>query len=748
MMVEVTDNVDQSKIGATSRRRADSMLLLISKALKPLFTAFVLWSLMALFSLYSNSYSLLDAYSIAYQESQVLRPLLILAILLGCFKIIGHILPQVPAVFDNSTLVIRKPIERIPAYVRKQIGLFVKIGLVVLILASGINNIRNSSSYAALNEGLRQMPVYIPMFSIQGMLALLFFVAQFLLLFAVLSRGGIYVYLPDEVKTKFTDVWGQEAVVSKVKEMVQFVKEPELIESLGGHVPGGMLLWGPPGTGKTLIAEAIAGETSVPFVLVEPAAFQNMFVGIGPLRVKMLYKKLRKLSNIYGGVVVFFDEADVLGSRGAAVAKFEANALDPRVNKLMMPKIGGGGDPGILNAILASMQGVRTPKGFMSKLRRSMGLPAKHPKKYRIMHVMATNMPDSLDPALLRPGRIDRVFKVGYPSYEGRRRTYQGYLDKVSHNLTPGQIQSIALMTPNASGAVIKDLVNEALISAMRSGRKVIEWTDMLVAKRYKEFGPSEGVDYVHYEQHSVAIHESCHALVAWRLRKTLTIDTVTIEKGGTYLGLVSSIPTAELYTKWGKEYRIDIAVCLASLAGERFFYGDSTSGVSGDLETATSLATSMIGAWGIGKSISAVAREVDPKSGVVAEVEQLLQEVYDEVLEIIRKDRHLVLSLAHTLECRKTLSGADARAILELSPGYDVDGRIYDSGNAAEILEKYHADIVESKQTGNELQVLADDLYLLMHDSTKVREWPKPSVSSFIENGENKSTERGADTV
>ena len=580
------------------------------------------------------------------------------------------------------------------------------------------------------------------------MLALLFFVAQFLLLFAVLSRGGIYVYLPDEVKTKFTDVWGQEAVVSKVKEMVQFVKEPELIESLGGHVPGGMLLWGPPGTGKTLIAEAIAGETSVPFVLVEPAAFQNMFVGIGPLRVKMLYKKLRKLSNIYGGVVVFFDEADVLGSRGAAVAKFEANALDPRVNKLMMPKIGGGGDPGILNAILASMQGVRTPKGFMSKLRRSMGLPAKHPKKYRIMHVMATNMPDSLDPALLRPGRIDRVFKVGYPSYEGRRRTYQGYLDKVSHNLTPGQIQSIALMTPNASGAVIKDLVNEALISAMRSGRKVIEWTDMLVAKRYKEFGPSEGVDYVHYEQHSVAIHESCHALVAWRLRKTLTIDTVTIEKGGTYLGLVSSIPTAELYTKWGKEYRIDIAVCLASLAGERFFYGDSTSGVSGDLETATSLATSMIGAWGMGKSISAVAREVDPKSGVVAEVEQLLQEVYDEVLEIIRKDRHLVLSLAHTLECRKTLSGADARAILELSPGYDVDGRIYDSGNAAEILEKYHADIVESKQTGNELQVLADDLYLLMHDSTKVREWPKPSVSSFIENGENKSTERGADTV
>lgn len=741
-----TESMNPGKPAAVDRQRGDSMLLLVFKALKPLYTAFVLWSLMALFSLYGNSYSLLDAYSIAYQESQVLRPLLLLAILLGCFKIIGHILPQVPVALDNGTLVVRKPIERIPVYVRKQIGLFVKIGLIVLVLASGINNIRNSSSYAALNEGFRQMPVYIPMFGIQGVLMLVFFVAQFLLLFAVLSRGGIYVYFPEEVKTNFTDVWGQDTVVSKVKEMVQFIKEPELIESLGGHVPGGLLLWGPPGTGKTLIAEAIAGETSVPFVLVEPAAFQNMFVGIGPLRVKMLYKKLRKLSNIYGGVVVFFDEADVLGSRGAAVTKFEANALDPRVNKLMMPRIGGGGDPGILNAILASMQGVRTPKGFMSKLRRSMGLPAKHPKKYRIMHVMATNMPDSLDPALLRPGRIDRVFKVGYPSYEGRQRTYQGYLDKVSHSLTPGQVQSIALMTPNASGAVVKDIVNEALISAMRSGRKTIEWTDMLVAKRYKEFGPSEGVEYVPYEQHSVAIHESCHALVAWRLRKTLTIDTVTIEKGGTYLGLVSSIPTAELYTKWGKEYRIDIAVCLASLAGERLFFEDSTSGVSGDLETATSLATSMISAWGMGKNISAVAREVDPKSGVVAEVEQLLQEVYDEVLEIIRKDRHLILALAHTLECRKTLSGADARAILELSPGHDVDGRIYDSGKAAAVLEKYHADVVGSRQTGNGSEVLADDLYLLIQDSTAVHEWPSPSISPLAEDIMKLSPERDAD--
>jgi len=725
----MTNGVDESKqTGKPGGRAADSMLLLVGRSLKPLYAAFVLWSLMALFSMYASRYSLLDAYSIAYGESMVLRPLLLIAVVLGCFKIIGHIVPQVPATLEASTMRVRKPVERIPAYVRKQISFLTKLILAVLVLAAGVNNIRNSPSYSALNDGFRQMPAFIPLYAIQGILMLVFFVAQFLLLFAVLSRGGIHVYLPEEVKTGFADVWGQDAVVEKIKEMVQFIREPEVIESLGGHVPGGMLLWGPPGTGKTLMAEAMAGETSVPFVMVEPAAFQNMFVGIGPLRVKMLYKKLRKLSNVYGGVVVFFDEADVLGSRGAAAGFQTKNSDGATVNKLMMPRIGGGGDPAILNTILASMQGLRTPTGLMHKIRRALGLPAVHPKRYRIMHVMATNRPDALDPALLRPGRIDRIFKVGYPSYEGRLRTYQGYLDKVSHGLTDGQVKSIALMTPNASGAVIKDIVNEALIAAMRTGRRSIEWTDMLVAKRYKEFGPSEGVEYVPYEQHSVAVHESCHALIAWRLRKNLTIDTVTIEKGSNYLGLVSSIPNAELHTKWGKEYRVDIAVCLASLAGERLFYGDSTSGVSEDLETATNLATSMVSAWGMGENISAGKREPDPKSGVVQEVEDLLKGVYEEVSRMIQEDRHLVLALAHTLECRKTLSGADARAILELSPGYDVDGRIYDNANARTILEKYHADIVESRITGNPPETLADGLYLLIHEGEQDREWPTPA--------------------
>ena len=141
-------------------------------------------------------------------------------------------------------------------------------------------------------------------------------VGQFVAIFWFLSRGGVDTYYPDDIKTRFSDVWGQDPVLERVKENVMFLEDPEKIESKGGHVPSGILLWGPPGTGKTLMAEAVAGETGKPFVFVDPGAFTNMFFGVGILKVKSLFRKLRKLALRYGGVIVFFDEADTLGNRG------------------------------------------------------------------------------------------------------------------------------------------------------------------------------------------------------------------------------------------------------------------------------------------------------------------------------------------------------------------------------------------------------------------------------------------------
>ena len=139
---------------------------------------------------------------------------------------------------------------------------------------------------------------------------------QFVAIFWFLSRGGVEIYYPDDIKTRFTDVWGQDHVLDRVKENMVFLESPEAIEEKGGYVPGGILLWGPPGTGKTLMAEAVAGETGKPYVFVDPGAFINMFMGVGILKVKSLFRKLRKLALRYGGVIVFFDEADSLGNRG------------------------------------------------------------------------------------------------------------------------------------------------------------------------------------------------------------------------------------------------------------------------------------------------------------------------------------------------------------------------------------------------------------------------------------------------
>src|SRR4029079_16402963 len=201
------------------------------------------------------------------------------------------------------------------------------------------------------------------------------------------------------------------------------------------------------------------------------------------------------------------------------------------------------------------------------------------------------------------------IYKVGYPSKAGRIRTYEGYVDKVPHEITPEQLDKLATITPYATGPTIKDLVNEALITAIRDGRDTITWPDVVKAKQLKELGPPEDVEYIERERHAVAVHEACHAIVAYRTRQHMEIDLATIEKGSDYLGMVASIPPEDQFTRWRSEYESDIYVSLASLAGERMFFdGDSSSGVSGDLESATAVAPNMEGVWGMGATVSSYA--------------------------------------------------------------------------------------------------------------------------------------------
>jgi cell division protease FtsH len=672
--------------------------------------------------------------------------------------------------------------RKISAWTKFRISRVISWIVIIAVIAIVTGKIIHAAPLAALLRIPQIIWGAMP-FVIQIAFSLFFVVAEFGLLFWFLSRGGMDVYYPDDIKTRFADVWGQDHVLERIKENIIFLEHPELVEDRGGYVPGGILLWGPPGTGKTLMAEAVAGETGKPYVFVDPGAFINMFMGVGVLKVKSLFRKLRKLSLRYGGVIVFFDEADSLGNRGIAmggqpgggnvgaapfatagchgfsylssdmqwrIARDVMNsqfATDPdepgkRRDKQivggMMNGGGGGGGMGTLQALLTELSGLKKPRGFVNRvLRRALGMRPKPPPHYRILVMMATNAPSTLDEALLRPGRIDRMYRVGYPSKAGRIRTYEGYLAKVSHELTEEQVAKLATITPYATGATIKDMVNEALIIAIRNGRDVITYQDVIKAKQFKELGPPEDVEYIERERHAVAIHEACHAVVAYRTRQHMEIDIATIEKGSDYLGMVSSIKPEDQFTRWRSEYESDILVALASLAGERMFFdSDSSSGVSGDLDSATMVASFMEGYWGMGKTVSsaassrrleagtpggaragaapgATAGEVhgpSPFGRLADRIEDNLGSLLVRAEEILRDNERYILALAHALETHKTLSGEDVSAVFEGGRGPLVNGAPYADDAFIGRLREYHLAAKRAHQQHNQPEVQLPD--------------------------------------
>ena len=589
-----------------------------------------------------------------------------------------------------------------------------------------------------------QMPWFFSLIFLMGTLVL-----QFVAMFWFLGRGGIETYMPEDIKTRFSDVWGQDHVLEKVKENIVFLDRPKEIEDKGGYVPSGILLWGPPGTGKTLMAEAVAGETGKPFVFVEPGAFIQMFFGIGVMKVRRLYKKLRKLALKHGGVIVFFDEADTLGNRGVVSGGFikgdeqratealfhsscnGAHYLSPGAQHLLADQtmtrlqtdeaestaaprrrfydpivagmgMGGGGDTGTLQALLTEMSGLKKPRGFFNRVVRGfLCIPPRQPPKYRILTIMATNMPSALDAALLRPGRIDRMYHVNYPSLEGRKRTFDGYLDKVRNVLTPTQVESLALMSPYASGAMIKDIVNESLIVAIRHQRDYVTWPDVIEARVFKVHGMPDGMAATSLEQYETAIHEASHAVGTFLLRRRDVIDIATIEKRGPVGGFVSWIPRVERDFRWRTDWEIDVVCALASLAGERLFFGgDNSAGVGGDLNNATGVITAMLSRAGMGDTISSgFGTGLAAKDDLDRRVEDKLQELFVRATDLLTVNRWFVLSIANAMLVKRTITGEDIEAIYHGTHGPTVDGSWYHRSSTRRLLEEYHAAAVAAHQ-------------------------------------------------
>ncbi len=361
----------------------------------------------------------------------------------------------------------------------------------------------------------------------------------------------------DNVVT-FQDVAGVDEAKDEVKEIVDFLREPERFSSIGGHIPKGVLLVGPPGTGKTLLARSIAGEAGVPFLFASGSDFVEMYAGVGAARVRRLFKDARR----HKSCIVFIDELDAVGrNRGGSSLSHEEREQT-------------------LNQLLVEMDGFEGHLG--------------------IVVIAATNRQDILDPALLRPGRFDRQVTVGNPDLRGREAILRVHTKKIAMD-PGGDLRSIARGTPGFSGADLANLVNEAALFAARAGRKTVGTAELQEARDKVLMGVERrSIALTELDRVNCAYHEAGHAVVAALLPKADPLHKVTIIPRGRAMGVTMQLPEADRHT-YTKEYlETQVAVLMGGRVAEELFMNHMTSGASNDIERATDIAQHMVCEWGM----------------------------------------------------------------------------------------------------------------------------------------------------
>ena len=448
-------------------------------------------------------------------------------------------------------------------------------------------------------------------------------------------------------RVTFRDVAGVDEAREELQEIIDFLKDPQKFIKLGGRIPKGVLLMGPPGTGKTLLARAIAGEANVPFFSISGSDFVEMFVGVGASRVRDLFEQGKKNAPC----IIFIDEIDAVGRhRGAG--------------------LGGGHDEReqTLNQLLVEMDGFETNEG--------------------VILVAATNRPDVLDPALLRPGRFDRRIVVQRPDLKGREGILSVHTRKVP--LAPDvDTRKIARGTPGFSGADLANLVNEAALIAARLNRKAVLHADFEYAKDKVLMGAERrSMIITDEEKRSTAYHEAGHALVAHLLPNTDPVHKVTIIPRGRAMGLTQQLPLDDRYN-YSKDFLENmIAICLGGRISEELTLSQITTGAENDLETATDLARKMVCEWGMSLELGPVSfgkkeeaiflgREfsqqnvISPETAIKIdqEIKRIIVSNYDRARTLLVENKHLLEKIAEALLERETLDTEEIRLICEGLP-------------------------------------------------------------------------------
>jgi cell division protease FtsH len=445
-------------------------------------------------------------------------------------------------------------------------------------------------------------------------------------------------------KVTFQDVAGIDEAREELEEIVEFLRDPHKFSRLGGKIPKGALLVGSPGTGKTLLARAIAGEAGVPFFSISGSDFVEMFVGVGASRVRDMFEQAKKNAPC----IVFIDEIDAVGrSRGAGLG----NQNDEREQTL--------------NQLLVEMDGFEANEG--------------------IIIVAATNRPDVLDPALLRPGRFDRQVTVPLPDIDGREKILGVHIKKVP--IAPDvDIRSIARGTPGFSGAELANIVNEAALLAARLGKRLVAMAQFEAAKDKVMMGTEwKSLSMTDEEKKMTAFHEAGHALVAMYEPASDPIHKATIIPRGRALGMVVRLPERDSYSYHRDAMYANLSIAMGGRVAEEIIFGHDkvSSGASGDIQQATKLARSMVTQWGMSEALGPIQYEEQQESYlgyggpqrkamsgetamlIDAEIRKLVDGGYDRAKMLLKKHKKQLELLANALLEFETLSGDEIKQLL-----------------------------------------------------------------------------------
>jgi cell division protease FtsH len=499
----------------------------------------------------------------------------------------------------------------------------------------------------------------------------------------------ITVY-PEQVEAGLTDIKGLDSQVDEVvRSLDVFLGYATFKDELGGTPRRGILFEGPPGTGKTYLAKAMAKQAGVPFLFISAPAFQSMWQGMTAYRIRSFFKALRKAARKEGGAIGFIEEIDAIGMSRGGVSNSGADGMARATESFM-----GSGDGGsMVNELLIQLQSFDQPP-LRKRLRARMigwvnaylpsdrQLTAIKTEYHNILLIAATNRGDSLDPALVRPGRFDRRLYFDVPTKQGRLDLIDHFLDRKRHHEQlddPSMRERIAYETFGYTPVMIEHLFDEGLLVSLREGRRDMNFEDVLEAKFNEEIGLKQPVVYTEQDREAVATHEAGHATVAYFVGQNRRLEVLSIIKRRASLGLLAHGDSEERFTRTRTEIEAGIAIALGGLVAEELCIGDTGTGPAADLAHATTLAASMVGSFGMAGSLISFDAITDGPIGgpnlvgkVLADkegrqrVEDILEQQRQRVREVLELNADVHAALRDALIARDELVRDEILAVIE----------------------------------------------------------------------------------